>query len=111
MSIDQPEKSLFDIQGRTAVITGGSGGLGSAMAYGLAAAGASVAILSRHEESACKVADEIVACGGKALGIACDVVERSAIEAAYEQVTRAFGPVDILVNGAGGNQPGAVTSP
>jgi NAD(P)-dependent dehydrogenase (short-subunit alcohol dehydrogenase family) len=111
MSIEPQEKSLFDIQGRTAVITGGSGGLGSAMAHGLAAAGASVAILSRHVESARKVADEIVARGGNALGVACNVVERSAIEAAYEQVTRAFGPVDILVNGAGGNQPGAVTSP
>ncbi|GHO85183.1 SDR family NAD(P)-dependent oxidoreductase [Dictyobacter formicarum] len=111
MSYESQLQHLFNVKGQTAVITGGSGGLGSAMAYALAQAGVNVAILSRHEESARNVAEKIQAQGGSALGLACDVVERSALEQALEQVTHAFGPVDILINGAGGNQPAAVTSP
>jgi len=104
-------QSLFTIKGQTAVITGGSGGLGRAMAQGLAQVGVKVAIISQHEEKARRVADEIIARGGEALGIGCDVVEQDALLAAYEHVTAALGPVDILVNGAGGNQAGATTSP
>ncbi|GCE23737.1 SDR family oxidoreductase [Dictyobacter kobayashii] len=110
MSYESQLQSLFNVKGQTAVITGGSGGLGSAMAFALAQAGVNVAILSQHEESARKVAEEIQAQGGSALGLACDVVERPALEQALEQITSAFGPVDILVNGAGGNQPAATTS-
>ncbi len=103
-------RALFDIQGKTAVITGGSGGLGSAMAQTLAGAGAQVAIISRRQETAARVADEIQAAGGRALGIACDVVDHAALVAAVAQITAAFGPIDILINGAGGNQPEATTS-
>ena len=103
-------QSLFNVAGKTVVITGGSGGLGSAMAYGLAQAGAKVAILSRHQESASKVADAIQAQGGQAVGIACDVIDRSSLEEASLQVISQLGHVDILVNGAGGNQSEATTS-
>jgi NAD(P)-dependent dehydrogenase (short-subunit alcohol dehydrogenase family) len=101
---------LFNIKGKTAVITGGSGELGRPMAFALAQAGVQVAILSLHAESANKAAETIRASGGQAIGIACDVREREALQHALQQVTSAFSPVDILINAAGGNQPGATTS-
>jgi NAD(P)-dependent dehydrogenase (short-subunit alcohol dehydrogenase family) len=101
---------LFDLKGQTAVVTGGSGGLGSAMAFALAQAGVKVAILSRSEESVRRVAQAIQVQGGTAQGFACDVIDRAALEQTLEHITAYFGPIDILVNGAGGNQPGATTS-
>lgn len=103
--------SLFNIQGQTAIITGGSGILGSAMAHGLAQGGANVVILGLHEEKTSAVAEAISAQGGKALAIACNVLEGTDLQRAYEQVTAAFSQVDILVNAAGGNAPRATTSP
>src|SRR5690242_8766019 len=93
----------FNVRGRTAVITGGSGHLGRAMASALAQAGAQVAILGRHIETAQKVAQTIQDEGGKALGVACDVLKRADLERSQEQITSAFGPVDMLINAAGGN--------
>src|SRR5216683_897520 len=101
---------IFDVQGLTAVITGGSGQLGRVMAQGLALAGAQVAVVSRSAETSAMVAGAINTDGGKAIGIACDVMDRAALERTMEQVTSAFGPVDILINAAGGNQPQATTS-
>lgn len=104
-------QELFTITGQTAVVTGGSGSLGRGMALALADAGANVVILGRRAEAAQAVAAEIEARGGKALGLSCDVIDRDALEAAHRQVVSTFGPVDILVNGAGGNHPQATTSP
>ena len=101
---------IFDVQGLTAVITGGSGQLGRVMAQGLALAGAQVAVVSRSAETSAMVAGAINTDGGKAIGIACDVMDRAALERTVEQVTSTFGPVDILINAAGGNQPRATTS-
>ncbi len=103
-------QELFNIHGQTAVITGGSGELGRAMAEALARAGALVAVLGQHAEKAGKVAEAIKSNGGQAIGIACDVRDRAALERTREQVTQAFGPVDVLVNAAGGNHPLATTS-
>ena len=103
-------QTLFDIQGLTAVITGGSGQLGKAMAQGLAQAGARVAIISLHAETSRKVAEEIRADGGQAIGVACDVLDRTSLERTRELVTENFGPIDILINAAGGNSPQATTS-
>ncbi|MDQ2713883.1 MAG: SDR family oxidoreductase [Chloroflexota bacterium] len=102
--------TLFDIRGQTAVITGGSGALGSAMAAYLARMGAKVVIVSRHVEASSPVVETIRAAGGLALGIACDVLDRDAVERAAQEAQATFGPVDILVNGAGGNHPRATTS-
>ncbi|HZT98203.1 MAG TPA: SDR family oxidoreductase [Ktedonobacteraceae bacterium] len=102
--------TLFAVRGRTAVITGGSGYFGRAMALALAQAGAQVAILARHAESTKTVAENIQAEGGSALGIACDVLSRASLEQSRDQITSAFGPVDILINCAGGNSPSATTS-
>lgn len=103
-------QALFDVRGLTAVITGGSGQFGRVMASALAQAGVQVAILGRHAETAKTVAETIQAEGGSALGIAVDVLNRAALEQSREQVTSAFGPVDILINAAGGNSPAATTS-
>src|SRR6185312_5246141 len=106
----QNHHTLFNIQGQTAVITGGSGGLGSTLAYTLAKAGVRVAVISLHAASSAKVVEAIRADGGEALGIACDVMERTDLEHAYAEVLDSFGHIDILINGAGGNSPQATTS-
>ena len=103
-------KTLFGAEGRTAVVTGGSGELGRAMASALARAGARVAILARHEDAASSVAEAIRQEGGAAIAVACDVLDRAALERSRDEVASAFGPADILINGAGGNSPAATTS-
>jgi NAD(P)-dependent dehydrogenase (short-subunit alcohol dehydrogenase family) len=102
--------TLFDVRGLTAVITGGSGQLGRTMAQALAQAGVRVAIVSLHAETSGTVAKAIQESSGQALGIACDVLDRVALERTLEQVTGTFGPVDMLINAAGGNQPQATTT-
>ncbi len=102
--------SRFSLQDQAAVITGGGGVLGRALASALARAGARVAVLSLHAESAEKVAGAIQAEGGQAMDLACDVTDRAALEEACQQIAQRFGHIDILVNGAGGNQPRATTS-
>src|SRR5262249_2563795 len=103
-------QTLFNIQGLTAVITGGSGQLGRVMAQGLAQAGVKIAVISLHAETSGMVAEAIRADGGQAIGIACDVLNRAALDEAQELITGTFGPVDILINAAGGNHPQATTS-
>ena len=103
--------TLFNIQFQTAIITGGSGVLGSAMAHGLAQAGANVVIIGLHADKTSAVAESVSAQGGKALAIACNVLVRADLQRALEQVIATFGQVDILINGAGGNAPQPTTSP
>jgi NAD(P)-dependent dehydrogenase (short-subunit alcohol dehydrogenase family) len=103
--------TLFSVHGQTVAITGGSGVLGYTLAQALAQAGARVAIISMREETAQHAAAQIRAEGGEVLGIACDVTDKAALEAALVQITQAYGPIDILINGAGGNQPLATTTP
>ncbi len=103
-------QELFSLEGQTALVTGGSGALGSEMARALARAGASVAILGRRAEPCERIAAGIRAAGGQALGIACDVLDRPALERAAREIAAALGPVTILVNAAGGNHPQATTN-
>lgn len=98
-----------DLQGKVAVVTGGGGVLCSTICRALAAAGAKVAVLSRRLEKAEKVASAIVAEGGAAKAYACNVLDKDSLERVRELVEAAFGPVDILVNGAGGNDPRGTT--
>jgi NAD(P)-dependent dehydrogenase (short-subunit alcohol dehydrogenase family) len=104
-------QQLFSLTGQTALVTGGSGALGSAMAQALALAGAKVVILGRRAQACEHIAEGIRAAGGQALGIACDVLDRPALERAAKQLATTFGPIDILINAAGGNHPLATTSP
>lgn len=100
-----------DLTHKAAVITGGAGILCSHMAKGLAAQGAKVAVLDLRLEEAHKVAAEVRAAGGTAIGIAVDVLDQESLERARVAVLKEYGTVDILINGAGGNSPQATTGP
>ena len=100
----------INLMDQVAFVTGGGGTLCCVMADALAQCGAKVAVLSLKPERAHKAADGIVKAGGIAKGFACNVLEKSSLEQAHEQIKAAFGPVDILINGAGGNHPKGTTS-
>ena len=98
-----------DLHGKTAVVTGAGGVLCSVFSKALAAAGAKVALLDLNLEAAEKVAAEINADGGEAKAFRVNVLDRAVLEACHEQVLAALGKCDILINGAGGNNPRATT--
>lgn len=100
-------QELFSLDGRVAVVTGGTGVLGGAMARGLAAAGAKVAVVGRRAEIAAAVASEIEQAGGEAMALPADVLDRASLDAACEALMERWGRVDALVNAAGGNMPQA----
>lgn len=95
---------------KTIVVTGAGGVLCSTLAKALAKEGNKVAVLDLRKEAADKVAEEINADGGEAIGLAANVLEKDSLEQAKKQVNAIFGKVDILVNGAGGNHPLGTTS-
>mgnify|MGYP003373067296 FL=1 len=98
-----------DLTGKVAVVTGAGGVICSVMAEALAACGAKVALLDLNMEAAQKNADAIVAEGFVAKGYKCNVLEKESIEEARDAIAADFGTCDILVNGAGGNNPKATT--
>lgn len=98
----------FGIKGKVAVVTGGAGILCAPICRELASAGARVAVLDLRADAAEGLATEI---GKGAIGVTCNVLDRVDVETAAQKVMDAFGHVDILVNGAGGNNPKATTSP
>ncbi|HEY7037809.1 MAG TPA: glucose 1-dehydrogenase [Methylomirabilota bacterium] len=91
----------FRLDGQTAVVVGGAGGLGSAMARGLAEAGAAVAVADVGVDQAQRVADEIAKAGGRALAVAVDVADAASVERMAAQVEDRLGPIEALVNSAG----------
>ncbi len=95
---------------KIAVVTGAGGTLGSEMARALASQGYRVALLGRTLEKLQVVAAEIAAGGGTALAISADVTDEAAVSAAKDQIEAAWGTCSVLINGAGGNQPEAVTT-
>ena len=104
-------KNVFgtDLTGKVAVVTGAGGVLCSSFAKTLAAAGAKVALLDINEEAAQGFADEIVAEGGVAKAYKCNALDKDSCNAVAEAVMTDLGPCDILLNGAGGNNPRATT--
>ena len=104
-------KNVFgtDLTGKVAVVTGAGGVLCSSFAKTLAAAGAKVALLDINEEAAKGFADEIVAEGGVAKAYKCNALDKDSCNAVAEAVLADLGPCDILLNGAGGNNPRATT--
>ncbi|RKL65548.1 D-mannonate oxidoreductase [Salipaludibacillus neizhouensis] len=100
----------IDLNGKVAVVTGGSGVLGSYMSEALATSGAKVAILSIDQQGTDKVVKEINDKGGNCAGFMVDVLSKEALEKARSEITEKFGTCDILINGAGGNHPKATTS-
>ncbi len=100
----------FDLKGKTAVVTGGGGVLCSGFSKTLAEAGARVAVCDLRLEAAQKVVDEITANGGEAIAVAMNVLDKKSVEDGRDLITEKFGRVDILLNGAGGNNPKGSTS-
>jgi NAD(P)-dependent dehydrogenase (short-subunit alcohol dehydrogenase family) len=93
--------SLFDLTGKTAVVVGGTSGIGLAMAVGLAEAGADVVATSRRQEQVDEAATKIEAAGRKTLRITSDVGNRESLQALLDAVLKQWGRVDILINCAG----------
>jgi NAD(P)-dependent dehydrogenase (short-subunit alcohol dehydrogenase family) len=100
-----------NLSNRVAVITGGSGVLCSKMAVELARHGVRIAILNRTAEKGQEVVKLIEQTGGTAISIAADVLDRASLENARGKIIESFGRVDLLINGAGGNHPDAITAP
>ncbi|WP_255149938.1 SDR family NAD(P)-dependent oxidoreductase [Halorarius halobius] len=101
----------FDLSGRTAVVTGGSRGIGRAVAHGLAEAGADVAPLSRSEDDLTQVAEEVRDRGRESCVVTCDVSDPDDVTAAFDEVRDALGPLDVVVNNAGVNPDEALGLP
>lgn len=98
------------LKGKVAVITGGGGVLCSGFAKTLAQQGVKVAVLDLNEAAAQAVADEIVADGGTAIAVGCNVLEPESMKAARDIIAEKLGTCDILLNGAGGNNPKGTTT-
>lgn len=102
--------SFNDLKGKVCVITGGAGVLGTAMVKAIASVGTQIAIADINKEVAEKVAAEIAEeSGAKVIGVKANVLDKSSLETAKAEINAKLGPIDILINGAGGNSPQATT--
>jgi NAD(P)-dependent dehydrogenase (short-subunit alcohol dehydrogenase family) len=108
MDIQFLQKS-YDFSGQIVVVTGGAGVLCAMVCRTLAGAGAKIAILDNNPDAAEPLAVKINSNGGEAIILTCDVLDKMSIELAARQVIDSFGRVDILINGAGGNNPQSTT--
>ena len=100
----------FNLKDKVAVITGGAGIICSVMARSLAVQGVKTVILDLNKDAAAKVAAEIEKeFKIPSIGLSANVLDKSSLEAAMKIIHEKFGPIDILVNGAGGNSPAATT--
>jgi NAD(P)-dependent dehydrogenase (short-subunit alcohol dehydrogenase family) len=104
-------ESLFQLNNRVAVVIGGTGALGGAMAAALGTAGARVAVIGRNAERGMSRAEDIRRHGGEAVFVSADAMDRESLTQARHSIEKTIGPVDILVNAAGGNQNGATLQP
>jgi len=104
-------KLMFELKGKVAIITGGAGVLGGAMADGLAKAGAKVGILSRTKSKVDKKVKALKENGFEAIALIADVLEEKQLKAAKDKILAKWGSIDILVNSAGGNMKGATIMP
>jgi NAD(P)-dependent dehydrogenase (short-subunit alcohol dehydrogenase family) len=102
--------NLFSVRDKVVAITGAAGVIYSAIAKGLAARGAKVALLDLLADKAQEVASQIKADRGQAIALPCNVLDLASIQAALDGILEAYGRVDVLINGAGGNRPGATVA-
>lgn len=102
---------LFDIKDSVIVITGGTGVLGTSMVEYLAAHGAKVAVLARNIEKGNRLVEQVKANGGEAMFLQTDVTDETVLKQNAEAIATRYGRIDVLVNGAGGNMPGATIGP
>lgn len=105
------KSTLFDLTDEIAVVVGGTGMLGSAIAKGLARAGAKVAIVGRHSERGEQCVKTIIKEGGKAGFFSADATSRESLHAARLEIEKKFGAATVLVNAAGGNDPAVTATP
>lgn len=105
------ENKLFLIKGKVIVITGGCGVLGSDMAQYLAKEGAKIVILDRIQEKGDALVQKIKADGGEAIFLMTDVLKKEVLEQNRKDIIKVYGKIDVLVNAAGGNMPGATIPP
>ena len=101
---------LFELKGKTAVITGGGGALCGTLGKALASAGVNVAILDLRLKEAALVCEEIEREGGSAMALACNVLDENEIKSCRDQIRERFGIPQFLINGAGGNHPKGTTT-
>ena len=101
------EKNQFSLQEKVAVVTGGAGVLGGSIARSLIAAGVKVAILDIRAELVEQRVDELTKAGGEAIGLVGSVLDMDELERVAAELEARWGGVDILINAAGGNLPGA----
>ena len=102
---------LFDVSGKVIVVTGATGILAGGAAQYLQKNGAKVVYLGRNQERVDKAITEAEAISPDCMGVTCDVLDEQGLEAGYSKVVDKFGRVDALINGAGGNMPGATIGP
>ena len=101
-------KNLFDISGKSAIVTGGAGTLGGNIARHLVEQGVNVVVLGRHKENTEAMAQELTKLGGgKVMAVVSDVLDVDKLKETSVVVEKEWGGIDILVNCAGGNVPGA----
>ncbi|MDR1526618.1 MAG: SDR family oxidoreductase [Dysgonamonadaceae bacterium] len=104
-------EDLFSVKGKVAVITGAGGVLGGSIAKSLSAAGAKIVALDIRQENLDTKIAELKATGGEAIGFVCNVLSMDSLHETAEKIVNAWGRIDILINCAGGNVPGATLSP
>lgn len=104
-------KNKFSIEGKVAVITGAGGVLGGSIASSLSQAGAKIVVLDIRKENIDKKVEELQNLGGKAIGFECDVLSMESLKETAKKIVSKWQKIDILVNCAGGNVPGATLSP
>lgn len=102
---------LFNVKDKVIVITGGTGVLGKGLAAYLAGQGAKVVILARRKEAGEALAESIKAEGNEAMFLCSDVMDRNVLENNKTDIMKAYGRIDVLLNAAGGNMPGATIAP
>jgi NAD(P)-dependent dehydrogenase (short-subunit alcohol dehydrogenase family) len=105
------QEELFDVSGKVIIITGGAGALGGAMAEFLLDRGAKVAILSRSQDSIDQKIKQLRQISQEVMGLVADVTSQEKLEEVREQVLKNWGRIDVLINAAGGNMPGATIAP
>jgi len=103
-------ENLFNVKEKVVVITGGAGVLCGTIAQALSNQGAKTAIWDINKQAAINRADHIQQVGGVSIAVECDVLDKKSIEKARETTINELGPIDVLINGAGGNDKGATTS-
>jgi len=103
--------NLFSVTDKVIVLTGGSGILGTSMVHHLAEQGANMVILDKNEETGQALQDAVCANGGRAWFLYSDVLNKETLENNHTDIMAQYGRIDVLINGAGGNMPGATIPP